>query len=219
MRIALLRADVERDAIGLEAELHRVLEHVHGHRRLAAELARQRPFGAHAVRQDAAEHARAGRATRDLVDLRLAIDREQAHAERIGARDVALLLDRVAERDAVRAGTRRERHLDLRHRRRVEARAERGEQRQHLRRRVGLHGVEHARVGQGLREGLIVLADDVEVDDETRPVVGVAAQEVADARGHWRSPHKAVRAHEAPAVDVRAALARDPAVLPWIGAG
>ena len=184
MRIALLRADVERHAVGLEAELHRVLEHVHRHRGLAAEFARQRPFGADAVRQDAAEHARARRGAGDLLDLGLAIDREQAHAERIGARDVAFLLDRVAERDAIGAGTRGERHLDLRHGGRVEARAERGEQRQHLGRGIGLHGVEHARVGQSLGEGLIVLAHDVEVDDKTRPVVGIAAQEVADARGH-----------------------------------
>ena len=44
-----------------------------------------------------------GARARDLLDLGLAVDREQAHAERIGARDVALLLDRVAEGDAVRA--------------------------------------------------------------------------------------------------------------------
>ena len=40
----------------------RVLEHVDRHRGLAAELARQRPFGADAVGQDAAEHARPGAA-------------------------------------------------------------------------------------------------------------------------------------------------------------
>ena len=54
----------------------------------------------------------------------------------------------------------------------IEARAEVGQELEHLRRRVGLHGVEHARVGQRLGEGLIVLADDVEVDDEAGPVVG-----------------------------------------------
>ena len=172
-----------------------MLQHVDRHGGLAAELARERPFGADAVGQDAAEHARAGRRARDLLDLGGAVDRVEAHAERIGARDVTLLLDRVAERDAVRRRAGRERHLDLRHGRRVEARAERGEQRQHLRRRIGLHGVEHARVGQRLGEGLVVVAHDVEVDDETRPVVGVAAQKVADARGHGRSPHKAKGRH------------------------
>src|ERR1044072_8489504 len=58
MRIALLRADVERHAVGLEAALHGMLEHVDRHGGLAAEFARQRPLGADAVRQDAAENAR-----------------------------------------------------------------------------------------------------------------------------------------------------------------
>ena len=49
--------------------------------RLAAELARQRPFGAGAVAMDAADHAAAGRGARDLLDLGLAVDREQRHAE------------------------------------------------------------------------------------------------------------------------------------------
>jgi hypothetical protein len=43
----------------------------------------------------------AGRGAGDLLDLGLAIDREQPHAEREGARDVALLLDRVAVGDAL----------------------------------------------------------------------------------------------------------------------
>ena len=66
----------------------------------------------------------AGRRARDLLDLGLAIDREQAHAERMGARDVALLLDRVAEGDAIRRGAGREHHLDLGDRGGVEAGAE-----------------------------------------------------------------------------------------------
>ena len=104
---------MEREAMRDEPEPMRVLEHTRGHLRRAAEFARQRPFGARAVAQDAAEHFRARRGARDLLDLRLAIDREQPHAEREGARDVALLLDRVAEADAVRRRARRERLLDL----------------------------------------------------------------------------------------------------------
>ena len=95
-------------------------------------------------------------------------------------------------RSAVRAG--RQHHLDLGDRGGVEAGAERGEQRKHLRRRVRLHGVEHARVGQRLGEGLVVVAHDVEVDDEARPFIGTLAQEVADARGHSGDlPHPGVR--------------------------
>ena len=134
---------MERHAAGVEAEPLRVLEHVDRHVRVAAELARQRPLGAGAVEQKAAEHLRAGRDARDLLDLGPAVDREQAHAAREGGGDVALLLDRVAERDALRRGAGGEHHVDLGHRSGVEAGAERGEQRQELGRRVRLHGIEH----------------------------------------------------------------------------
>ena len=184
MRVALLRADVERDAVGFETEPVRMLEHVDRHGRLAAEFARQRPLRPDAVGEDAAEDAAARRRARDFLHLGLAIDREEAHAERVGPGDVALFLDRVAERDAVGGGTRGEHHLDLGDRGGVEAGAEAGKQRQHFRRRVGLHGVEHARVGQRLGEAEIVLADDIEIDDEAGPVVLTVAQKVADARVH-----------------------------------
>ena len=167
-----------------------MLEHVGCHGRLAAELTRQRPFRAHAVGEDAAEDAASRCGARDFLDFGLAIDREKADAERVGARDVTLLLDRVAVGDAVRRRARREHEFDLRHRSGVEARTESGQERQHLRRRIGLHGVEHTRVGERLGEGLIVVANDVEVDDKARPVVGTIKQEIADARGHGRSPHQ-----------------------------
>ena len=161
-----------------------MLENVGRHGRLAAELPRQRPFRADAVGQDAAEHLAAGRHARDLFDFRLAIDRKQANAERVGACDVPLLLDRIAIGDAVRRAAGRQHHLDLLDRGGVEARSELLQQRQHLRRRVGLHGVKHARVGQRLRKGLVVVTHDVEVDDKARPVAGAITQKVADARSH-----------------------------------
>ena len=121
----------------------------------------------------------------DLLDLGLAVDREEADAERVGARDVALLLDGVAVGDAVGRGAGREHHLDLGDRGGVEAGAELGQQRQHLRRRVGLHGVEHAGVGQRLGKGRVVVAHDVEIDDEAGPVLDPrSAQEFTDALGH-----------------------------------
>ena len=166
MRVALLGTNVERDAVGFKSQFVRVLKHVSRHCRLAAELARQRPFRPDAVGEDAAEHPAARRRAGDLLDLGLAIDREQAHAERIGSRDVTLLLDRVAVGDAVRGGAGREHHLDLGDRGGIEAGAESGKQRQHLGRRVCLHGVEHARVRQSLGEAEIVFADNIEVDDE-----------------------------------------------------
>src|SRR5262249_58588594 len=52
------------------------------------------------------------------------------------------------------------------------------------RRRVRLDGIERAAVGQRLREGTIVLAHDVEIDDEAGAVLAAAAQKVANALGH-----------------------------------
>src|SRR5712672_925455 len=97
------------------------IEHIDSHLRIAAELARQRPLGAGAVVQDAAEHLGARRGAGDLLDLRAAIDREQANAEREGTRDVTLLLDRIAIGDPLRARTSGQRHLDFGHRGAVEA--------------------------------------------------------------------------------------------------
>src|SRR5207244_1274162 len=77
------------------------VEHLDRHLRIAAELARQRPFGACAVIENAAEHFGAGGGARNLLDLGGTVDREQANAERKGTRDVALLLDCIAIRDAV----------------------------------------------------------------------------------------------------------------------
>ena len=68
----------------------------------AAELSAERPFGAGAVGQDAAEDARAGRGAGDLLHLLDAVDGEERHAERVRAGNVALLLDGVAVGDAAR---------------------------------------------------------------------------------------------------------------------
>ena len=154
--VALLRADMERDAVGLQPLAVGVLQHVRGHLGHAAELAGQRPVGPGPVAQDAAEHPHlAGRHAQrvggpgDLLDLGLAIDREQADAELQRAADAALLLDGVAVGDPVGGGAGGQHHLHLGHRRGVEAGAHLGEQAQHLGGRVRLHGVEHAGVRQG----------------------------------------------------------------------
>src|SRR5271168_3870282 len=110
--------------MGHEPEPMRVLEHAPGYAGCAAEFPRQRPLRSGSVAEDAAEHFRARRGARDLLDLRFAIDRKQPDAERIRARDVALLLDRVAEADAVRGRAGGHRLLDLDDRSRVEAGAE-----------------------------------------------------------------------------------------------
>ena len=174
--------------MGDEAEAMGALEHARRHCGRAAELARQRPFRARPVAQDAAEHSRARRRARDLLDLRLAIDREEPNAEPIGAGDVLLFLDRVAEADAVGRRAGGQDLLDLGCRGRVEARAEPGEEIENLRRRIRLDGVEHARVGQRAGEVQIVFAHDVEIDDEPRPVLAVAGEELLDAISHGGIP-------------------------------
>ena len=184
---------MERDAIRLQTQTLGEVEHVDSHLRIATELARQRPLGACAIVENAAEHLRAGRSTGDLLDFGGAIDREHADAERVGARDITLLLDRVAERDAVRRRTGGQRHFDFGDGRGVEARAHRGEQRQHFRRRVCLDRIEHTAIRQRLREGLIVLAHDFEVDDETwlgvEALAAAVAQEFLDTVGHSILPN------------------------------
>ena len=179
----LLRADVEGDAIGLEAKLVGVHQHVHRHGGLAAELARQGPLSTGAIGEDAAEHLGGRRRTGDLLHFLVRIDGEQLHAEGVGARDVALLLDGVAKRDALRGGTRGERHLDLDDRGGVEARAHVGQHLQDLRRRVGLHRIEDAGVGHGAAEGAEVVGNDFKVDDEARTLGTSVTQEVENAGG------------------------------------
>ena len=147
-----------------------------------------------AVAKHAAEHFGARRGARDLLDFRLAIDGEEPHAELEGAENVALLLDRVAEGDAVGRRAGGERLLDLDHRGAVEAGAEAGEQRQHFRRRIGLDGIEHARVRQRLGEGGVIVAHDIEIDDEAGAVIlarfAAVAQEFEDTIGHRGIPSK-----------------------------
>ena len=84
-----------------------------------------------------------------------------------------------------RAGVHR--HLDLGHRGGVEGRAHRGQQAQDFRRRVGLHRVVDLRIGQGLLEGMEIVAHDVEVDDQAGAFRTSGGEEVEDALGGHRS--------------------------------
>ena len=188
-RVLLLRADVEGDAVRREPLRVRMGQDVDCHLRLAAELARQGPLGARAVAQDAAVDARARRLAGDLVGLGLAVDGKERHAAREGGRDVALLLDGVAERDALRRRAGSERHVDLLHRGAVEVGAELGEQREDFGRRVRLHRVVDAAVGHRALETQVVLPHDVEVDDEARAFRARIAQEIDDTVGHRINPN------------------------------
>ena len=80
----------------------RMLQNIGGISGLTAKLPRQRPFGSGAVAMDTADHAAAGRSARHLLDLGLAVDREQGHAEAEGFGDLALFFDSVAVGDSLR---------------------------------------------------------------------------------------------------------------------
>src|SRR3546814_3210424 len=66
--------------------------------------------------------------------------------------------------------------------------AERGEAGQDLRRRVGLHGIEDAAVGQRALEGEIVPPHLFQIDDKAGPFGAGGAQELANAVGHRGLP-------------------------------
>ena len=162
-------------------------QHVHRHGGLAAELARQGPLSAGTIGEDAAEHLCSRGGTGDLLHFLVRIDGEELHTQLVGARDVALLLDGVAKRDAVRRGAGGERHLDLGDRGGVEAGAHVREHLQDLRRRVCLHRIEDAGVRHGAGEGAVIVGDDFEVDHEAGALGTSVTQEVEDAGGgcHW----------------------------------
>ena len=187
--VGLLRADMEGDACRLETQRAGRDENVDRHLRYAAELARQRPFGAFAGGQDAAEHPGARRGAGDLLDLLDAIDREQRHAERVSAGDIAFLLDGVAEGDARRRRTGIHRQFDLDHRGAVEIRAQRREKTQDFRGRVRLDGIEDRRIRKGFAESVEIVLDHIEVDDQARAVRTSCGEEIEDAlSGHDGSP-------------------------------
>ena len=107
--------------------------------------------------------------------------------EGVGARAVALLLDGVAERNAVRRRAGRQCHLDLRYRGGIEARAQLGQQVQHFRRRIGLHRVEDAGFRQRPGERQIVFTNDVEIDDEARAFRPRGGKIVKNALGRHKT--------------------------------
>jgi len=132
-----------------------------------------------AVGEDAAEHAAAGRNARDLLDLGHAIDANR-RTPSAWARDIAFLLDRVATRCG---RLRRRRRAPFRSRRRTpyRSRSRACQQREHFRRRFGLHGVEHARIRQRLGEG-VVPRHAVDVDDVPSSTGTAPSPSAADTR-------------------------------------
>ena len=149
----------------------RVLKHVGCHFRNAAEFTRQRPFSTRAIAQDAAEHARLRSRTGDFIHFSDAIDGKQTHTERVSGRNIALFLDRIPERNTIRGCTSGKRHFDFDNGSRIKARAHRREQPQNSGIGIGLHGVINAGIGQSPRKGLIIIANDIEIDNNARTIL------------------------------------------------
>ena len=114
--------------------------------------------------------------------------REEPDAKLEGARNVALLLDRVAERDPVGRGAGRQHLLDLHHRGRVEAGAHAGQEVEHLWGRIGLYGIEHPGIRQSFGKRSIIVAHDIEVEHHARSVITARTEEIADTIGHGGIP-------------------------------
>ena len=186
-QVALLRTDVKGQAAGIEAEAMGMLEDIDRHVRMAAELARQRPFGAFAIGQHPAEDAGAGSLAGDLFHLFDAIDGEQADTQGMGAGDIAFFLDGIAVGNPIRGGAGGQRHFDLGHRSRIEAGLQRRQQLQDGRGRVGLYRVIDAGGGKGLSEPPEIAPYDIEVDDEAGAVRSFGGQEIENSSaGHLR---------------------------------
>ena len=182
--VALLRADMEREAVGFEAEPPRLQHEVARHVDLAAEFAPERPVRAFPGHGDAAIDAGAGRGLGQLVQLARAVEREQVHAQPVCGPDISGLLDGVAEREPPGGRAGGEAIPDLVDAGAIEGRADAHEQRDDLGRGVGLDRVIDRRLRQQAGEGEIVLPHDIEVDDEARRRRPGLVQESANARRH-----------------------------------
>ncbi|MNT36943.1 hypothetical protein D3C72_1730570 [compost metagenome] len=121
----------------------------------------------------------------------MAVDGKEIDAERMRPGNVPFLLDRVAVGDPASGRTGVERHLDFGDGSAIEARAERSEQLEDLRLRVGLDGIVDRAVGQGVTECTVVRTHDVEVDHEAGTFGTSGIDEVEDTSGgHGSIPLK-----------------------------
>ena len=122
--------------------------------------------------------------TGDLFHFFRAINGVEADTERIGAGDVAFLLDGVAIGNAVRGCTGGQNHLDFGNGGRVEARSELCEQGQNFGGRICLHGVVHAAFRQSAGQALEVLTHHFQINDNERLVGSGGAEKVVNSISH-----------------------------------
>ena len=157
---------MEADAGRVEAELGGQSEDFDGLADRAAVLARQRPVGALAGRDQPAQHGGTRRGLGDLADLGQRVDHEDPHAEGRRLGDVVPTLHRVGVDEVVRGCARREGGSHLGGAGHVEVRAGRGNGGEDGRMRVRLHGVVDGGAGQGGGQGRQAFRDDGRLDLE-----------------------------------------------------
>src|SRR5262249_33986608 len=191
LEVGLLAADMEGDAVGIEPPLLGLAQQVLGHLGRTAELLAERPFGAAAIDQHAAEYARAGSGAGELVQFGFAVEGKQPPPPLVGPGDVLLLLDGVAEGNAVEGHAGGLHQLDLAAACGVELGTEPRQARQDLRRRVGLHGVEDMRRRQKLAHAPVVVLDHVEVDHQARRLGLLLSEVTKNTLSHrWGVPRQ-----------------------------
>ena len=177
----------------------RIFENIRCHFRNAAKFARERPFSACTIAEDAAEHARLRGHAGNLFNFGFAVDSKEANAEHERSFDIALFLDRIAEGDAISRCASSKRHFDFGDRGRIEAGAERGEQTKNCRIGIGLYGIEHARIRQRPRKRIVIVADDIKINNNARTVLTSGAQKFTNTCGHGtNSPCAKRRALQVP---------------------
>ena len=111
--VTLLRADVERDAVGVEAQFGRLEDKPVDGVGVGPEFARQWPVGAASVGEDAEEDAGSWGVLGDLADVLLGVGGEEPDAAVVGVGDVTRLLDRVAVTHVVGLGAETEHLIQL----------------------------------------------------------------------------------------------------------
>jgi len=124
LRIGLLRAHMKRHASRAQTELIRCDQEIGRHMGLAAEFARQRPFGTFVFDQQTAEDTRTRRATGQLLELRSAVKGVKADASGRRARNSALALDRIAEGEPLGRNIQAQAYVELTAARQIEIGAE-----------------------------------------------------------------------------------------------
>ena len=168
LRVGLLRADVKRDAVRLQAVIPGPAQQALGDLDLAAEFLRQRPIGPFALRRQSAEDPALGRGARQFLQLALAVEREQVDAGPLRAGDVLLFLDGMTEGHAAGIDLQARTGFHLGHARDVEEGSFLGQGPDDCVGRVRFYRIVDVDIRQRVLQRLIAFDDKVEVKHQKR---------------------------------------------------